>query len=393
MAKKASSTNEKDPEYLAAVVDAIGRSNAICEFSMDGSILDANENFLNMMGYDLDEVVGNHHRMFVEAADAESEAYEAFWAALRRGEFHAAEYKRVGKGGKQVWIQATYNPILGADGKPERVVKFATDITEETRRNTDFAGQVLAINKSQSVIEFKLDGTILTANENFLNMMGYRLDEIVGKHHRMFADPEFAQSKEYADFWAALGRGEFQAAEYKRFGKGGRPVWIQASYNPIFDQEGNPYKVVKFSTDVTERKEAEALIDRQQEMLLELSTPALQLFNGIVLMPLVGSIDGHRATQLITRLLEAVSEFEAEVAILDLTGVPVLDTDVARHLLKTVAAAKMLGSVVILTGINPNGAQTLVQLGVDISHITTKGSLRSGIEEAFRMRKMYIASD
>lgn len=271
----------------------------------------------------------------------------------------------------------------------------STHITDKDQGNDrDYlAGIVDAIGRSNAICEFELDGTIVTANENFLALMGYDLDEIVGKHHRMFADPEYAAGAEYGEFWAALGRGDYMAAEYKRIGKGGRTVWIQASYNPIFDGDGKPFKVVKFATDITERNEADALIDRQQQLLLELSTPAMQLFKGVVLMPLVGNIDGDRATQLITRLLAAVSEYEAEVAILDLTGVPIIDTDVARHLLKTVAAAKMLGSVVILTGINPNGAQTLVQLGVDISHVTTKGSLRSGIEEAFRLRKMHVTSE
>ena len=382
-----------DRDYLAGIVDAIGRSNAICEFELDGTIVTANENFLALMGYDLDEIVGKHHRMFADPEYAAGAEYGEFWAALGRGDYMAAEYKRIGKGGRTVWIQASYNPIFDGDGKPCKVVKFATDITEESSRNANFAGQIAAINKSQAVSEFELDGTIVTANEIFLAVMGYDLDEIVGKHHRMFADPEYAASAEYEEFWAALGRGEYQAAEYKRIGKGGRTVWIQASYNPIFDGDGKPFKVVKFATDITERNEADALIDRQQQLLLELSTPAMQLFKGVVLMPLVGNIDGDRATQLITRLLAAVSEYEAEVAILDLTGVPIIDTDVARHLLKTVAAAKMLGSVVILTGINPNGAQTLVQLGVDISHVTTKGSLRSGIEEAFRLRKMHVTSE
>ena len=265
-----------------------------------------------------------------------------------------------------------------------------TDTSTDQERQIYLEALVEAISRSNAVCEFELDGTILTANDNFLRIMGYEIDEIVGQHHKMFADPGHAASKEYSDFWESLRAGDFQAAEYRRIGKGGRTVWIQATYNPIFDAEGKPYKVVKFATDITERMEAEALIDRQQQLLLELSTPVMQLFKGVVLMPLVGNIDSERATQLISRLLEAISTYEAEVAILDLTGVPIIDTDVARHLLKTVAAAKMLGSVVILTGINPNGAQTLVQLGIDISHVTTKGSLRSGIEEALRIKHMRV---
>ena len=255
------------------------------------------------------------------------------------------------------------------------------------------SGVVNAINRSSAVCEFDLDGIILNANRNFLSLMGYRIDEIVGNHHSMFAEPEYAASEEYKRFWESLCRGEYQAAEYKRIGKGGREVWIQASYNPILDRSGEPWKVLKFATDVTERKESDALIKKQQQLLLELSTPTMQLFDGVVLMPLVGNIDGDRATQLISQLLESIAEYQAEVAILDVTGVPVIDTDVARNVLKAVSAAKMLGSVVIITGMKPIGAQTLVQLGIDLSHIATKGTLRAGIDEAFRIQGMRIAKD
>ncbi len=253
------------------------------------------------------------------------------------------------------------------------------------------SGVVDAINRSSAVCEFDLDGTILNANKNFLSLMGYRIDEIVGNHHRMFAESEYAASEEYKRFWESLRRGEYQAAEYKRIGKGGREVWIQATYNPIFKDVGEPWKVVKFATDITERIESDALIKKQQQLLLELSTPTMQLFDGVVLMPLVGNIDGDRATQLISQLLEAIAEYQAEVAILDVTGVPVIDTDVARNVLKAVSAAKMLGSAVIITGMKPSGAQTLVQLGIDLSHIATKGTLRAGIDEAFRIQGLRIA--
>ena len=235
-------------------IDAIGKSQAVIEFEMDGTIITANQNFLGAMGYTLDEIKGQHHRMFAEPDFAASPAYAQFWDSLGRGEYQAGEYKRIGKGGREVWIQASYNPILDPDGKPFKVVKYATDITAQKRRNADFEGQIDAIGKSQAVIEFEMDGTIITANQNFLGAMGYTLDEIKGQHHRMFAEPDFAASPAYAQFWDSLGRGEYQAAEYKRIGKGGREVWIQASYNPILDENGKPFKVVKYATDITAQK-------------------------------------------------------------------------------------------------------------------------------------------
>ena len=225
---------------------------------MDGTILTANANFLSAMGYELPEVRGRHHSMFVEPDYAKSSEYAAFWEKLRLGEYDTREYKRLAKGGREVWIQASYNPIFGRNGQPRKVVKFATDITRQKLSNADFKGQVDAIGKAQAVIHFNLDGTIIEANTNFLDAMGYRLEEITGRHHSMFVDPDFSKTAEYRAFWERLGRGEYEARQYKRFAKGGREVWIQASYNPIFDMNGKPFKVVKFATDITAQKLASA---------------------------------------------------------------------------------------------------------------------------------------
>ena len=237
-----------------ALAEAISRSQAVIEFGMDGTILTANDNFLKALGYSLGEIQGKHHSMFVEPSERDSAAYRDFWAALRRGEYQAAEYKRIGKGGKEVWIQATYNPVLDGSGKPVKVVKFATDITAQKIKSMEDASQITAISRAQAVIEFEMDGTIVTANENFLNAMGYTLAEIKGKHHSMFVEQAMRDSAAYREFWAKLNRGEYQSAEYKRIGKGGREVWILASYNPVLDEKGKPFRVVKFAADVTKEK-------------------------------------------------------------------------------------------------------------------------------------------
>src|SRR3954453_21042202 len=240
-------------EALAQAM-AISKSQAVIEFKMDGTIITANQNFLDAMGYRLDEIQGKHHQMFAPPELRGSEAYKAFWANLNHGEFQAGEYKRVGKGGREVWIQASYNPILDDAGRPVKVIKFATDITAKKIRNMEDAGKISAIGRAQAVIEFNLDGTIITANENFLATVGYKLEEIQGKHHAMFVAPSERDSAAYREFWAKLGRGEYEAAEYKRYGKGGKEVWILASYNPILDDAGKPFKVVKFASDITADK-------------------------------------------------------------------------------------------------------------------------------------------
>jgi methyl-accepting chemotaxis protein len=245
--------NAKARDALAQA-DAISKSQAVIEFNMDGTIITANPNFLDAMGYKLPEVTGRHHQIFMPGETRNSVEYRAFWADLNLGKYKAGEFKRVGKGGGEVWIQASYNPILDASGKPVKVVKFASDITSQKIRNMEDAGKLAAIGRAQAVIEFNLDGTIITANENFLGALGYSLAEIAGKHHGMFVAPAEREGRDYREFWAALNRGEFRSGEYKRFGKGGKEVWILASYNPILDDAGKPFKVVKFASDVTAEK-------------------------------------------------------------------------------------------------------------------------------------------
>ncbi len=241
----------KTIEYQGQL-SAISKSQAVIEFNLDGTIITANDNFCQTMGYELKEIQGRHHSMFAEEKLKNSAEYREFWQILGRGEFQSGEYKRVGKNGKEVWIQATYNPIFDPDGKPFKVVKFATDVTADKLKNADYVGQLDAVSKSQAVIEFELDGTIITANDNFCKTMGYELEEIKGKHHRMFAEQSLARSPEYRQLWESLNRGEFTSGEFKRIGKGGNVVWIQATYNPIFDLNGKPFKVVKYASDVTE---------------------------------------------------------------------------------------------------------------------------------------------
>src|SRR5580698_8645495 len=250
--------DEREREDMLGQLAAISKSQAVIEFEMDGTILNANENFLGAMGYTIGEIKGKHHGMFVEDSYRNSADYREFWAKLGRGEYQSGEYKRVAKGGREIWIQASYNPILDANNKPFKVVKYATDITAQKITNADYAGQIAAISKSQAVIEFRMDGTIVNANENFLKTMGYALDEIKGKHHSMFADEAYRNSADYREFWAKLNRGEYQSGEYRRIGKGGKEIWIQASYNPILDLNGRPFKVVKYATDITAQKNTNA---------------------------------------------------------------------------------------------------------------------------------------
>jgi methyl-accepting chemotaxis protein len=254
--RSASSFDKEKFIELSNLLAAIGKSQAVIEFEMDGTIITANDNFLNTMGYTLDEIKGRHHSMFAEEGVKNSAEYREFWARLNRGENLPGEYRRVGKGGKPVIIQASYNPIPDQTGKLAKVVKFATDITSAALANADQAAKLAAISKAQAVIEFTMDGTIVMANDNFLNTVCYTLEEIKGRHHSMFVAEKYRNSPEYREFWSRLNRGENLPGEYQRFGKGGKEVWIQASYNPIPDQSGKLVKVVKYATEVTEAVKA-----------------------------------------------------------------------------------------------------------------------------------------
>ncbi len=245
---------ERSTDDLMSQKRLLDESQAMIEFQLDGTIITANENFLSALGYKLEEIVGKHHSIFVDSSYASSTEYRQFWNDLAAGKRQEAEFRRFGKHGVEVWIQASYNPILDRRGRPVKVIKCATDITAIKLKNADYDGQLKAISKAQAVIEFDVEGNIKNANENFLNTLGYTLEEIKGKHHSMFVDPEYANKAEYRQFWQELRAGRFQTAEFKRFGKGGKEVWIQASYNPIFDQNGRVFKVVKFAIDVTETK-------------------------------------------------------------------------------------------------------------------------------------------
>ncbi len=242
-----------DLQNMRGQLAAISKAQAVIEFDTTGKILSANENFLNAVGYALTEIVGQHHSIFVDPAYRQTADYRLFWDKLGRGEFDAGLYKRIGRGGKEIWLQASYNPILDLTGKPFKVVKYATDVTAQRMQTADFEGQLAAIRKSQAVIEFDLNGKVLDANDFFCNALGYALDEIKGQHHSMFVDPAFRRPSTTG----CSGRssaGEFDAGQYKRIGRGGKEVWIQASYNPILDMNGKPFKVVKYATDVTAQK-------------------------------------------------------------------------------------------------------------------------------------------
>ncbi|MCM2455623.1 PAS domain S-box protein [Rhizobium sp. CG4] len=252
----------------AAILSAFSRSQAIISFTPDGMVIDANENFCATLGYRLDEIKGRHHRMFMRAEDAAAADYTTFWKGLASGQYEQRQFRRLTKSGEEIWIQASYNPIIRR-GKVVKVVKIATDITAAKQESVESKGKISALSRAQAVIEFKPDGTILTANENFCSALGYSLEEIKGRHHKMFCEADYVASNEYAGFWPRLAAGEFYADEFKRITKDGSAIFIQATYNPILNDEGKVIKVVKFATDVSGRVRALQEVGAGLERLAE----------------------------------------------------------------------------------------------------------------------------
>jgi methyl-accepting chemotaxis protein len=357
-------------------VRAIDRAQAVIEFELDGTVITANEHFLDIFGYSLDEIVGKHHRIFCDPGYVETPEYAAFWQKLGRGEYDSGEFKRLAKGGKEVWLQASYNPILDIDGRPRKVVKFATDVTAAKLQTAEYQGKVRAIDRAQAVIEFELDGKVITANENFLRIFGYSLDEVVGKHHRIFCDPGYVETSEYAAFWQKLGRGEYEADEFKRMSKDGAEIWLQASYNPIFDMEGRPLKIVKFAADITLE------VQKRSLALLEMSTPVTKIWDGVLFAPIVGIVDSKRSVDIMNKALSSIADTRASTLLLDIGGVAVVDTAVANHLIKIAKAAVLMGCKTIISGISPAIAQTIAELGIELGAIQTTSTIESALRDS-----------
>lgn len=371
-------TDLTDVSDLQAVYTALNRAQAVIEFELDGTVIKANQKFLDLFGYTLEEVVGQSHAIFCKPDYAASSEYREFWEKLGRGDFACAEFKRVTRDGSEVWLRASYNPVFDADGKPTKVVKFATDITKDKRQSAKFDSIVKALDRSQAVCEFNLDGTISDANSLFLNLMGYDKDEVVGKHHRIFCNPSYAESPDYEEFWQKLRKGKPMTGEFKRVSKDGYEVWLQASYNPIYNEDGEIVQILKFATDITQEVQNRSLA------MLEMSTPVAKIWEGVLFAPIVGIVDSRRSGDIMNKALASIVDNRAHTLMLDISGVAVVDTAVANHLIKIAKAAVLMGCKTIISGISPAIAQTITELGIELGSVQTTSTIESALREAIR---------
>ena len=256
--KKTIDTLQHTLNQQNSLLNAMERSMAVIEFDPQGQVLRANDNFLKTLRYRADQVLGQPHRMFCTAAFARSAEYAQLWTNLRSGQFQSGTFERVAGDGQSVWLEASYNPVCDDTGRLIKVVKYAMDVTPRLQSESESNGKLEAIGRAMAVIEFNLDGTVITANTNFLQRMGYSLAQIQGQHHRIFCAPNTAGTQAYSDFWRRLNQGELFSGQFERVDKHGNTVWLEASYNPVYDAGGRLCKIVKFASDVTARVQQHA---------------------------------------------------------------------------------------------------------------------------------------
>lgn len=393
-----SNTTGSAPSPHQAGMDAIDQVLARLELSPEGQILDANPHFIAIMGYPLDELKGKHYDILLSPDEAQSATYDTFWETLRSGTSQESEFHLLDKQGRDIWIRGACSPVLDAEGQLTRIIIYAMDLTGQKQLTASFEGQLNALSRVMGKVEFSLDGTILDANPRFLDIVGYRLEELKGQHHRLLVDPDYAQSADYRTFWETLRRGEFLAGEFCRLGKQGQEVWIQGSYNPVLDLNGKPSKIVKFATDITaqveqhrqlklamvEAEEAARVREELHKSLQEMSTPVTPIWDGILLLPLVGIIDSMRTADVMNKSLTKIAETRARVFVLDIAGVATVDTGVANQLIKITKATQFMGCEAIISGVSPAIARTMVELGVSVGDVRTTATLRDAFEIALK---------
>jgi methyl-accepting chemotaxis protein len=375
---------EIERQNMKGIFDAINSAYAYIEFDTNGNVLKSNQNFQKTMGYTEQDLVGKHHRTFVDPVFANSPAYQQFWTDLKNGKGQNDTFRRFSKDGKELWLQAVYAPVQDEMGRVQKVIKIATDVTQEKVITADNSAKIAAINRSQAVVEFNLDGTVMLANDNFLRCLGYDLTDIKSKHHRMFCEPEYASSNEYRLFWEKLNRGEVDSGEYKRIGKGGKEVWINASYNPVFDVNGKPYKVVKYATDITRVKKMIQSVEETARVLSsssqELTTTATEMSNTASQTSRESVVASAAAEEVAAGVQTVATNIEEMVAsIKEISRSTTESADMAKT---TLARAKDTNKTIAQLGVSSQEIGDVIKVISSIAQQTNLLALNATIEAA-----------
>ncbi|WP_419673437.1 methyl-accepting chemotaxis protein [Aliarcobacter butzleri] len=373
-------SNKEDKLQLKA----IDQNYAVIKFKPDGTIIEANKNFLDIMGYTLNEIIGKHHKIFCEKKFVETKDYQEAWNTLNAGQSITAEFKRIKKDGEAVFLRASYLPITDNNGRVKEVIKLAQDVTKRRLKDLYYLGQVNAINKSQAVIEFDMNGIVVNANKNFLDTLGYSLNEIVGKHHSIFCEESYRNSNAYKEFWQKLNKGEYDAGEYLRIGKDGRRVWIQASYNPILDLDGDPFKVVKYATDITLKKNTMNQIGKEIEDLTKSLTLLKNASNTMVKEAKVSMGSSQETTVSIEELNQAVQELSKKIEFVLSSITNIADTTLQSEKIALEAKEQSKSTALAIVKLNEESTKIgeTINIITQIAFQTNILSLNAAVEAA-----------
>lgn len=344
---------------------------------LSGGVIEMNRATQKAYGWSREELIGQPIKRLVPE-ERHTQAESLLQQCLAGEDVRNIEGLRVSRDGTIMDVLLTLSLLRDDSGAPVAVASIAKDISALRRATAEYEDMVRAINNVQAVVEFSLDGTVLSANENFLSIFGYTENEVVGKHHSMFCDIGYAESRDYEAFWNKLGRGESVTGEFRRKSKDGRVIWLQATYNPIYDRNGNPVKCMKFASDITSDVEARSLA------MLQMSTPVTAIWRDVLMLPIVGILDSGRARDIMNASLSAIADTQSRVFIMDISGVAVVDTAVANHLIKISKAAGLMGCECTISGVSAVIAQTMVELGIEVGDVKTTSTLQDALASAFR---------
>lgn len=298
----AETSNKYDEIY--SLINSIQKSVATIQFNNRGIIEEVNDNFLAVVGYEKAELLGKHHQIFCDADYIHSAEYKNFWNDLNQGKQKSGTFKRFTKSKQAIWLEASYFPIINKDNSVTSILKIASDVTQSCNKIRDLQAAFNALNRSMAIIEFTPEGEILTANDNFLSVVGYSLNQVVGKHHRIFCFDQFYE--ENPNFWSDISSGKFFSDQYRRKTASGQSVWLEASYNPVFDEQGKVVKVIKFASDITQRIEHNDKVMRAAEMSFSTAEETSQIAkNGVELL--------NTSVQMSNSILQHVSETSANI--------------------------------------------------------------------------------
>jgi rsbT co-antagonist protein RsbR len=371
--------------YFTQMVDSI-TDYAVLLLDEEGAVRSWHSGAEHVTQYTAEEIIGRSAALFYTAEDVANGLAKAdLRAAAEAGRFETEGW-RVRRDGSRFWAVVGLTVVRDRLGAPGYVM-VARDLTQQREQDLALRRVEQMVNSiaDYGVIQFDLDGLVRSWNLGAEKLTGYTADEVLGRHESMFATDDDARSSVLEQEMADAVRDGSVQTESWRIRKDGTRFWASVALSPIRDSQGEVTGYVKIGRDLTEQREQARLVKQQRDEILELSTPVIQVWDKVLILPLIGTLDSGRAARLTESLLERIAADQAEVVILDISGVPGIDSGVAQHLLETVEAARLMGTESILSGVRPDTAQSIVHLGIELGSLRSRTSLKDALQLALRL--------